>query len=462
MTELRSAVPRLMIAAANSGAGKTSVVCALLRALSRRGKKVAAFKCGPDYIDPMFHSRILGAESTNLDIFMCGEEGVRFLLCKNAAGADLALMEGVMGLYDGLEFSTDYASSNHLSMLTETPLVLVVNVKGMSLSAAALLRGFRDFRENRIRGVLLNNCTAMSYPLYKELIESQLGLTVYGYLPHLTGAELGSRHLGLITAAEVEDLHERVDLLADAAEQSVDVDGLLALAASAPALTAEDLWAGVTRAEPLRLALASDKAFCFFYKDFFRLLERMGAELVPFSPLSDPALPEKADGLLLFGGYPEEFPAALAENAPMRSAIRAAVQGGLPTYAECGGFMYLLETLRDRAGNAWPMAGALPGGSEMKGKLVRFGYNTLTSKGDNLLFPAGGTIRAHEFHYSDSDNNGADLRAEKKNRGWDCIHASDTLFAGYPHLNLSVRPDCAARFLAACAKYHKQRSENDG
>ena len=462
MTELRSAAPRLMIAAANSGAGKTSVVCALLRALSRRGTRTAAFKCGPDYIDPMFHSRILGAESTNLDIFMCGEEGVRFLLCKNAAGSELALIEGVMGLYDGLEFSTDYASSNHLSVLTETPLVLVVNVKGMSLSAAALLQGFRDFRENRIRGVLLNNCTAMSYPLYKELIETQLGLRVYGYLPHLAGAELGSRHLGLITAAEVEDLNERVDLLADAAEQSIDLNGLLDLAASAPALTAEDLWAGVKPGEPLRLALASDRAFCFFYKDALRLLERMGAELVPFSPLADAALPADADGLLLFGGYPEEYPAALAANESMRASVRAAVRGGMPTYAECGGFMYLLETLRDREGRSWPMAGALPGDSEMNGKLVRFGYNTLTSKADNLLFPKGGTIRAHEFHYSDSTNNGADLRAEKKGRGWDCIHATETLFAGYPHLNLSVRPDCAGRFLAACAEYKHNRRKNDG
>ena len=189
MTKLKSAVPRLMVAATGSGTGKTSVVCALIRALSRRGKRLAAFKCGPDYIDPMFHSRILGAESTNLDIFMCGEEGVRFLLCKNAAGADLALMEGVMGLYDGLEFTTDYASSNHLSLLTETPLVLVVNVKGMSLSAAALIRGFQTLKQNNIRGVLLNNCTPMSYPLYKEMIEEQLGLRVYGYLPHIPGAD---------------------------------------------------------------------------------------------------------------------------------------------------------------------------------------------------------------------------------------------------------------------------------
>ncbi len=461
MTKLKSAVPRLMVAATGSGTGKTSVVCALIRALSRRGKRLAAFKCGPDYIDPMFHSRILGAESTNLDIFMCGEEGVRFLLCKNAAGADLALMEGVMGLYDGLEFTTDYASSNHLSLLTETPLVLVVNVKGMSLSAAALIRGFQTLKKNNIRGVLLNNCTPMSYPLYRDMIEEQLGLRVYGYLPHIPGAELGSRHLGLITAAEVEDLQQRVDLLADAAEKSVDLDGLLELAASAPALEAEDLWDGVEAGSPVRLALASDKAFCFFYKDFFRLLERMGAELIPFSPLADPALPE-ADGLLLFGGYPEEFPQALAENASMRESVRRAVAGGMPTYAECGGFMYLLETLKDRAGRSWPMVGALPGGSEMKGKLVRFGYNTLTSKGDNLLFEAGGTIRAHEFHYSDSDNNGEDLRAEKKGRGWDCGHASESLFAGYPHLNLSLRPDCAARFLARCRDYQRKRSERDG
>ena len=446
--QMEQKLPRLVIAGTNSGCGKTTVTCAVLQALVNRGLSVAAAKCGPDYIDPMFHSRIIGAKSANLDPFFFDEATLRYLLAQNAAGCAVTIIEGVMGYYDGLGLTTTRASTWETAQKTASPTVLVINARGAALSVLAAVQGFLQFQPHSgIRGVILNGCTAMSYaPLAKEL-EARFGIKACGYLPRLPACTLESRHLGLVTAAEVADLREKLQRLAAQAETSIDLDLLLRLANEAPPLAVcpPPL---PEAGESVRIGVARDRAFCFYYEDSLALLSSLGAELVPFSPLEDPVLPEGLHGLYLGGGYPELSAAQLSENASMRESVRAAVQKGVPCIAECGGFMYLLDAI-----GSYPMAGALPGRSFDAGKLTRFGYLTLTAQRDNLLCRAGESIAAHEFHRWDADDPGEAFLAEKPSgRRWPCVHATGTLYAGYPHFHFYANPAFAANFLAACRK----------
>ena len=449
--------PRLLLAAPGSGNGKTTVACGLLWALQRRFDRVKSFKCGPDYIDPMFHSKLLSSDCRNLDLFLSGEEGVRFLLGRSATDCEFALIEGVMGLYDGLGVDSQTASTNHLALVTETPTVLVVRPGGMSLSLKALLKGFLEFSDNRLKGVIFNQCSKGMYPTYSRMAQ-ELGLIPCGFLPPIPQGKLGSRHLGLITAQEVENLEEKLQGIGRAAEENLEMDVLCRLAFQAPPLEYQNLWESEPYRKPVRIGLARDRAFCFIYQDNLELLELLGASIVPFSPIEDTALPEGLDGLWLPGGYPEEWAPCLSQNCSMLESVKRSVAGGMPTIAECGGFLYLLSSLSNREGRRFSMAGALEGESHMTSKLVRFGYQTLRAKHDNLLCSAGQLLRAHEFHYSDSDCNGEDIQAEKRGRSWNCIHASPTLWAGYPHLHLGAFPQAAGRFLDACAAFQSIRN----
>ena len=343
-------LPRLILAGTNSGCGKTTVTCAVLQALVNRGLSVAAAKCGPDYIDPMFHSRIIGAKSSNLDPFFFDENTLRFLLAQNASGCDVTVIEGVMGYYDGLGLTSTRASTYELAQKTVSPVVLVVNARGAALSVLASVRGFLDFLpDDRICGVILNGCTAMTYAPLARVLEDRLGVKACGFLPNLPDCALKSRHLGLVTAAEVADLREKMQRLAAEAEQTIDLDALLTIAREAPALDVVPPTLPAPGA-PVRIGVARDNAFCFYYEDSLGLLRTVGAELVPFSPLSDSALPAGLDGLYLGGGYPELYAAQLSENRSMCSSVRAALEAGLPCIAECGGFMYLTQTI---AGTPW-------------------------------------------------------------------------------------------------------------
>ena len=446
---------RLLFTAPASGGGKTTLTCAVLQALVNRGEHPAAFKCGPDYIDPMFHSQVIGAKSRNLDLFLMGEGAVLRSLADNSRGCGLALLEGVMGYYDGIGMS-HAASAYDLARVTKTPAVLVLDGRGSALTAAAVAKGMRDFRpDSNIRGVVFNRVSPMLYPRLKEAVEGETGLTVYGFLPPLPACALESRHLGLVTAGEVKDLKEKLQRLAAQAVESLDLAGLLALARTAPALEPPAAALPEPVGERPRIAVARDRAFCFYYADGLALLEQLGAELAEFSPLADEELPEGTCGLYLGGGYPELFARELSENAPMRETIRAAVAGGLPTVAECGGFLYLGERLADGEGRPWPMAGALPGAAENTGKLGRFGYVTLEAQRSGLLGPAGTQIPAHEFHYWDSTVPGADFRAEKprSTRSWACGYHGPTLYAGFPHFHFCAVPQAARDFVAAARRY---------
>ena len=439
---------QLIVAAPHSGSGKTAVTCALLRAMRRRGLRPCAFKVGPDYLDPTFHRAVLGAQSHNLDLFLSDETCVRTLYARGCAGHGAAVAEGVMGCYDGLGGVSERASTWHAADALGLPILLVADARGASLTLAAEIKGLAEFRESsHIAGVLLNRCPQRLYEMLAPTLERESAVPVLGYLPPMEAARIASRHLGLYAAEEIEDLHTRLDTLSDALR--LDWERFSAIFDRTP----PEYISEEAQPKRARIAVASDAAFAFAYAETLEVLERCGAELVPFSPLADAALPERIGGLYLPGGYPELHAAALAANETMRASVRTAVEGGMPTVAECGGFLYLGETLCDDKGNEYPMAGVLPGRAADAGRLVRFGYATLCAESDSLLFRAGEQIPAHEFHHWDSDACGDGLRVEKNGKSRRCGFVSDTLYAAFPHLYLAGRPALAERFVAAAEQY---------
>ena len=309
-----------MIAGTGSGCGKTTVTLAVLRAMQRKNIPLAAFKCGPDYIDPMFHKAVLGIPSRNLDLFFISEREVRGQIVRSIPQNGLGVIEGVMGFYDGVSGTTDTASAAHLARETGTPAILVVRPKGQSLSLAAMLSGFRNFTENTLCGVVLNGISDAMYPFYRDIVQKS-GLKVLGYLPSVPEAEIPDRHLGLVTADELKDLNYRLDLLADAADNRIDIEEILKISRTALQLSDDTKKISPVTKKPVRIAVARDKAFCFYYEDNFEVLRDLGAELVEFSPISDSCIPENTDGLYLGGGYPELHITELSNNANMRKTI---------------------------------------------------------------------------------------------------------------------------------------------
>ena len=443
---------RLLVAAPASGHGKTVVTCALLTALRRRGLNPCAFKCGPDYIDPMFHRAASGTDCHNLDLFLSDADRARELFARSICGHGAAVCEGAMGFYDGLGGVTDRASAWHTADVLGLPVLLAIRAKGAALSLAALVRGLRDFRpESHIVGVLLNDCPPALCKTLAPTLERETGLPVIGCLPRVPEGEIPSRHLGLYAAEEIGHLQKRLRALADALEANADLQRLLTLCdGDAPE------WTQAQRpTRDIRIAVAHDAAFRFIYAETLEILEDCGAEIVFFNPLDDEALPDGVSGLYLPGGYPERYAERLSRNASMRAAIADAVRGGMPTVAECGGFLYLGKTLQDMDGASRPMAGVLPGDGFAVGKSVRFGYGMLSADADSLLFRAGESAPVHEFHHWDSTNSGDALRMEKpvSGRRWRCGFANSTLYAAFPHLYFWGRPEFAERFVNAARRY---------
>ncbi len=454
-------VPRLMIAAPASGSGKTTLTCGLVRLLVDEGLRPTALKCGPDYIDPQFHRRVSGVPGGNLDTYFTDARTCRSLLVRAAQGCDIAVLEGVMGYYDGIVGGGTAASSYDVARATSTPVVLVLNARGASLTLAALVHGLATFRPDaNIAGVILNDCSPSLCARLRPELEAETGVRVLGCLPRDERFSFESRHLGLVSAAEIANLRERIGTLAATLHETLDVGALLAIARSAPELDAP-----AYRSAPLvpegvlrpRIAVARDEAFSFYYDENLRMLEDLGAELAFFSPLTDAGLPESSCGLYLGGGYPELHARELAENAGMREAVRVAAgraaAGGAPVLAECGGFMYLMRELVDVGGTSWPMAGALEGMTRNEGRLRHFGYVELESGVESLLGPVGTHVRAHEFHYWHADNEGSACTARKPagatSAGWPCMVAQGTLLAGYPHVYFPAHPQLAENFVRA-------------
>ena len=451
-------IPRILLAAGASESGKTLITCGLLQVLVNRGIKTASFKCGPDYIDPMFHSRVIGTKSRNLDTFFTGSETTRQILCENASDCEIAVMEGVMGFYDGVAGTTTKASAYDLASVTDTPVILIVNSKGMSVSLAAYVKGFMEYRkDSHIKGVILNQMSPMLYPRMKDLLERELGIRVLGYVPRVEDCVIESRHLGLVLPDEIPELKQNLQKLAEVLEKTLDIDEIIKLAAEAPEIDFREPEVGFHLEKPVRIGIADDEAFCFFYEDNLKLLQKMGAELIHFSPVHDKRLPENLGGLLLYGGYPELNGKELENNGSMRDEIRTAIRNGMPCLAECGGFMYLHEEMEAMDGNFYQMAGVIQGKAYRTPRLNRFGYVTLQQKQPVLGQMDFGDIPAHEFHYFDSENCGEAFCAQKpaSMRKWDCIHGTETMMAGFPHLYYYANPQVPEAFLRQCEKYQK-------
>lgn len=463
-------IPRILLAAGASGSGKTLITCGILQALVERKLKVTSFKCGPDYIDPMFHSRVIGTTSRNLDTFFTDEEVTNYLFQRSAKDCDIAVMEGVMGYYDGVGGISSKASAYDLATVTDTPVLLIVNSKGMSVSLAAYIKGFLEYQENsHIAGVIFNQMSPMLYPRMKAMVEKELGISVLGYVPKVEDCVIESRHLGLVLPEEIPELKETLKKLAGILEKTLDIEGILQLANKAPEISeiTKDILCEREEAfafqlpKKVKIAVASDEAFCFFYEDNLQLLKEMNAELVFFSPLHDKKLPTDIDGILLYGGYPELYGETLEKNQSMKEEISEKLIGGLPCMAECGGFMYLHETMEDMEGKIRNMVGAIPGKVFRTNRLSRFGYMTLQQNQPVFEEDMLGEMPAHEFHYFDSENCGEAFGAQKpmSTRGWKCLHGKEHMLAGFPHLYYYGNPNVAKAFLLQCLKYQNEREK---
>lgn len=445
---------RILLTAPASGSGKTLITCGILQALVNRGKQTRAFKTGPDYIDPMFHSKIIGIPSKNLDTFFVQEETLRYLFGKEACKADISVIEGAMGYYDGIAGIQTKASAYDVARVTDTPVILIVNARGMSLSTVAVIKGFLEFKkDHRIDGIILNQMSENLYHRMKKTLEEELQVRVLGYVPKIAEYVIESRHLGLVTPDEVKNLQEKLQGLASILEQTIDIDGLIQIAEGAPALQYEEPTLSYLK-QKVRIGVARDEAFCFYYQDNLDIMEKMGAELLFFSPLKDQQLPENLDGLIFYGGYPELYAQRLSHNEAMRSQIRKALDRGIPYLAECGGFLYLQESLEDMEGREWPMVGRIQGKSYRTKGLRRFGYISLKAKKDHVFGEKGIQCKGHEFHYFDSTSNGCDFVAEKPavDRSWECIHADAKSAAGFPHLYYYSNPNMIFAFLQKCGR----------
>lgn len=457
-----------MITAASSGSGKTMITCGLLELFKRKGLNPLACKCGPDYIDGLFHKQVLELEGMNLDSYFEAPEELRDKYSRLSKG-HLPVVEGVMGYFDGLGGSTTRASSWEVAHILDLPAVLVVDARGASVSLAALIKGFLEFERpmgSQIKAVIFNRISPMLYPRIRELVERETGIRAAGFVPELDFLKVGSRHLGLVLPEEIAGLREQMNRLGKCLEETIDWEFLAELGAEKEerdALEEENTEASCTAAFSFRLGIAMDEAFCFYYQDNLRLLERLGGELVYFSPIHDRSLPEQLDGLILGGGYPELYCEALSLNESMRESVKKAAEGGLPVLGECGGYLYLLEELEAEDGRIWPMTGVLKGKGYKKGKNSRFGYIGVEAEKDSLYLKPGEQIRGHEFHYWDCEVLEEEwvMRAKKPvgNRSWPCIRIKNQVMAGFPHLFYPSCPAFAVRFAKACVRYKRKRDE---
>ncbi len=437
---------KIMIAGTHSGCGKTTVTCAVLQALVNRKINVTAFKCGPDYIDPMFHRTVIGAPSYNLDSYLMSEDKIRLLMNKN--GKEVSVIEGVMGFYDGYGVK-GLGSSYEMSRITGTPVVLVVDCRGAGMSALAMVKGFKELYPNNIQGVIFNN---LSEKLYRQIAAERrrIGITPIGFLPHDDALRIESRHLGLTTAQEIDNIKEKLRILADYAEKYINMDLLLQIMAAGDAENEKmprPPYIGDTK-----IAVARDRAFCFYYEDNLALLREMGAQIIEFSPLKNEEVPE-CDGIILGGGYPELYAAELEKNTGTIKSLKGKIQAGTPCIAECGGFMYLHEVMEDNEGIPHKMVGIIKGRCRRTKSLRRFGYMEMTANSDNILCKRGEKIRAREFHYFDSDNCGEGFTACREGARWQCVVTEKNLFAGFPHLHFWTDARFAENFLKSCEEY---------
>lgn len=521
-TSNNQSAPRLIIAGTGSGAGKTTVTLGLMKAFAQRGLSVQGFKCGPDYIDPTYHTAVTGRASRNLDAWMTSPAYVRETFEKRAAGHDISIIEGVMGLYDGKDPLSSTGSTAEIAMVTQTPVILVVDVRSMARSAAAIVLGFQQLEpELNIAAVIVNRCgSAGHYTIVKKAIEQMCGIPVAGWLKRDEDLSIPERHLGLVPAIERGELEPLFQRAAEMMLEGTNLELLLELAASAPPLPLQcSSTAGTTHAssndpaitaetarnsvitqaviaanaadigstaytasvndtehvshptvphihgkpdtyQPV-IAVARDAAFNFYYPDNLELLEAAGARLHFFSPLAGEGIPMEADSIYLGGGFPEEFAAVIAENEHFLNGLREAARSRMPLFAECGGYMVLGETLTDREGKTYTMAGIIPAQVQMQKKRAALGYREASAVQDSFLLKQGEVLRGHEFHYSTMTYGDEErIQYAYETKGLRGVkqegYAAGSIVAGYTHVHLGSYPAAAQRWVEHCRLYRQQ------
>ncbi len=463
-------LPRCLIASAGSGGGKTMICCGLIKVLEKRGFDVRPFKCGPDYIDPMYHRAVTGKEAVNLDTFLAGESGVRGLVTEAARTERdykaCAVMEGVMGIYDGKSPASYEGSSYEIAAITDTPVILVLDASGKGRTILSLLKGIlADDDRKLIRGLIFNRMSEGSYESLYPVAQDEIQKTgrdihIIGHIPSDKALKVGSRHLGLVMPGETEDIMSGVGRMASLIEDKCDLDMVESIMEGAPALTLseddkESAWpqktVKITGDKTVSLAVARDEAFCFYYHENLKAFEDLGVRIVYFSPLNDSKVPGGASGILLGGGYPELHLAGLSENRSMLSSIRDAINGGMPSLAECGGFMYLHDVVCDTKGKEYPLCGLVGGRCTYSGHLVNFGYTMIESCKEESFTG----LKGHEFHYYESSAGAEDahlVKASGKREYEDMIAQKGRLW-GFPHFYYPSASRAVAEFVKEMRRY---------
>ena len=453
--------PRIVLAGVSSGVGKTTVVTGLLRVLRDQGLAVQPFKVGPDYIDPGFHEKAAGRDSYNLDTWLVPEERLVSTFCTLAGDADLSVIEGVMGLFDG--GAAGVSSTAHIARLLQAPVVLVMNCRSMGQSAAAVALGYREYAPDvEIAGVILNQLGSDNHEQIIREAMAGIGMPVLGALHRTDALQTPERHLGLTPVTETET-DALIAHMAETVGAGLDLAAIRSVAESAPVLFPEtEETAG--EKTPVRIGVAKDEAFTFYYPTSLSALAEKGAELVPFSPLADETIPD-VDGLLFGGGFPEMFLEKLAANVSLKTSIKNARDAGMPIFAECGGLMYLCREIFDFEEKEYEMVGLVPAVCRMQKKLQRVGYVTAKALRESILAQAGETLRGHEFHFSTMEPDASDfpwayeLTGSRQKEAHREGYAAGAVLASYLHINFDGSPAAADRFLSACRAYRKAGGE---
>ncbi|MFW6251990.1 MAG: cobyrinate a,c-diamide synthase [Halanaerobium sp.] len=459
---------RVVIAGSRSGVGKTTITLGLMAALKNKGLRVQPFKVGPDYIDPGFHSLVCGRNSCNLDSYFLEENGVRSLFSKKSKAADISLVEGVMGLFDG-KGKDAVSSTAEIARIIKAPVILVIDARKVAQSAAALVYGYKNYDQKlNLKGLIINNVSSRHhFQLLKEAVEAKMSdIKILGYLPKIEELELPERHLGLVPVSESRELKKYIQKLTVLMEEHIDLESVIEIAAAAEKFTAakrnlsknfnNQFINQVAEAE-LKIGIASDQAFNFYYQSNFDLLKEAGAEIVEISPLNDSSLPE-VDAFYLGGGFPESFLEELAANSKFKNDLKAKIREGLPTYAECGGLMYLCSSVKNFEGKNFEMLNLISAEIEMTSKLQEMGYREVRATADNLLFKKGERARGHVFHYSKIVNLDRNLKKtycyRNKEEGYSSLN---NLLASYVHLHFGSNPELVKNFLLQALAYKKNR-----
>jgi cobyrinic acid a,c-diamide synthase len=467
-----STLPRIMIAGTNSGVGKTTVTLGIMSALVKKGMMVQGFKSGPDYIDPSHHNFVTGNASRNLDTWIMGNDACRELFERSAINADISVIEGVMGLYDGSIDSTGTGSTAHLAKILKTPVILVINAKGMAQSAGAMVLGYKEFdKDINLAGVIVNNVAGQShYDYVKKSIEKTCSIPVLGYLQKDKEITIPERHLGLIPSDENKSPSILYERLGELILKTVDIDRLLEVASSADAFPnyKKTIFQEDSKTFDLQIAIAKDKAFCFYYQDDIELFESLGAGFSYFSPLNDKRIPDDVDGIFIGGGFPELYAEGLMNNTSMRNSILDAASQGTVIYGECGGMMYLLEEIIDTEGRPFKMCGVLEGTSRMENRRQGLGYVSVSALCDNPLCKKGDTFRAHEFHWSrllDVPEETIFVFEKRKSNGSQCGFDGmykNNIIASYTHVHFSSNPKLAHNLLTSISNVSKNKLITEG